>query len=221
MSQILHISPVVHTKMMVHAFRNPHNVVHGILIGKYTTDGTALTISDVLPVCHSHPTKPLLDISLRLADAYCVSNEDSEGIVGWYTAPEKQVDELPGPVALKIVSSIANNSEKEPVLISITNSSIETFLEEEKSSDTDQMGFYVYREDEEKHWTVQYEEENIKSLGYSWEASNNAAVQVCLDDQLTIFDFEDHVSGGSGGIKEKDWIRNVNIGKAVSDRLQH
>jgi len=205
--------------MMVHAIRNPHKVVHGILIGTFKTGGATLTISDVLPVCHSHPTKPILDMSLRLAEAYCVTNEDGEGIVGWYTAPEKQADELPGPVALKIVSSIANNTENEPVLVSIINKSLENFLEEEKASDLDQMGFYAYGKDEKNHWTVQYGEESIKSLANSWEASNNTAVQVCLDDEVVITDFEDHVGAGSSGIKEKDWIRNASIGKAVSDKL--
>lgn len=205
--------------MMAHTIRNSHTVVHGILLGKY--DGQ-LTVSDVLPVCHSHPTKPILDMSLRLAEAYCLVNGESENleIIGWYTAPEKEVDESPGPVALKIIRSIASNSgSKEPILICITNRDVENFLKLEKSSDIDNTGFSVFGNDGGNHWNDLYKLDSIKSSINSWSASNEAAVHVCLDDDMKCYDFEDHLGSGSGGIKEKDWIRNESIGKIVNQKL--
>ena len=223
MSQNVSISPLAHAKMMTHAVRNPRSIVHGILVGKSENEDS-LTVSDVLPVCHSTPTKPILDMSLRLAEAYCLSDQENENlvIVGWYTAPENQVDESPGPVALKIISSIAaNNSEiKEPVLVTITSKGIETFLSDEKSSDADLMGFTICGKDEKNHWTNQYEEGNIiSSSGSSWTSSNEAAVDVCLNDELEFFDFEDHISGGTSESKKKDWLRNEIVGKAVTKIL--
>ena len=215
----LSVAPKVHAKMMAHAIRNSHSVVHGILLGKY---GEELIISDVLPVCHSTPTKPILDMSLRLAEAYCLANDDNENleIIGWYTAPEKQVDESPGPVALKIIRSIASNSEsKEPVLICITNNDVENFLKIEKPNDIDNIGFSVYGKDGGNHWNDLYKVESIKSSIGSWSASNQAAVDVSLDDELKLYDFEDHVSSGSAGVKDKDWIRNENIGNTLKQRL--
>jgi hypothetical protein len=222
MSKTVSISPLVHAKMMTHAVQNPRSVVHGILIGTSSESSSSLTIVDALPVCHSTPTKPLLDMSLRLSEAYCLTNDDKLEIVGWYTAPEKDVDETPGPVALKIISSIAANSKvKDPVLVTITNTGMENFLQMEKSSDGDKMGFTVYGKDGKNHWVDEYEEGSINVSEGSWSSSNDAAVNVCLNDELKIFDFEDHMSGGSDSksIKEKDWLRNGTIRKAVTEIL--
>lgn len=213
--------PVVHAKMMIHAARYPRSITNGILLGK--VEGNKLVISDVAPVCHSIPTKPLLDMALRLTEAYYVSNDSSYEIVGWYTAPEKQVDDGPGPVALKIIDSIAavgGAKNPEPVLVTITNSSIESFYNEEKKSDSGQMGFTVCGKDKEtKSWTKQYDSENIYVSEGSWASSNKAAVEISLDDSLDFYDFEDHLSGGIDNLKESDWLRNGSIVKSVAKLL--
>lgn len=222
MNQSISISPMVHSKMMNHAVRNPRSVVHGILLGK--SDANDITAVDVLPVCHSPPTKPLLDMSLRLAEAYCLSNEDDNNleIIGWYTAPEKNVDESPGAAALKIVSSIASTSEsndKHPILICITNKDMENFFKVGNLSDSDRRGFSIYGRDEGSQWKSEYSIDSIQSSMGSWSSSNQIAVGACLDKELTCFDFENHLDGGTDGCKEIDWIRNVNVNKYVSQRL--
>ena len=215
---------------MTHAARHSRTIVNGILIGKFEAD--KVFISDIAPVCHSIPTKPLLDMALRLTEAYCVSDDgesDQYEIVGWYTAPEKHIDNGPGPVALKIISSMAatvgggggsnstTDSKKEPVLVTITNTCLENFYNNDKTSNSDQMGFLVHGKDEEtNHWTKQYEEGNITmSKEASWKSSNIVAVQVSLEDGLEFYDFEDHVSGGMEDVKDRDWLRNGSISKSV------
>lgn len=224
-------TPIAQAKMMTHAARHSRTIVNGILIGKFEAD--KVLISDIAPVCHSIPTKPLLDMALRLTEAYCVSDDGDSNqyeIVGWYTAPEKQVDNGPGPVALKIIRSMAatvgggastNDSNKEPVLVTITNSCLEKFYNSDKTSNSDQMGFLVHgKDDETNHWTKQYEEGNITmSKEASWKSSNDVAVEVSLNDGLEFYDFEDHVSGGMENVKDRDWLRNGNIAKTVSKLL--
>jgi hypothetical protein len=216
MVQDISIAPLAHAKMMAHAVKNSRTVAHGILLGKFDTNG--LTVLDVLPVCHSTPTKPLLDMSLRLAESFCVSNEDEKNseIVGWYSAPELQVQDSPGPVAVKIIRSIAQSLEsKEPILITISNNEVDSFLKIEKTCDNDNLGFTIYGNDELNKSNHAYKSENIKTTSGSWKSLNEASVNVCLDDEVEIFDYEDHVSGGVENIKQKDWIRNEQIRKTI------
>ncbi len=226
MKQSLSFQPIVHAKMMAHASKNPRSVVHGILLGNF--DSNQANVVDVLPVCHSTPTKPILDMSLRLAEAYCISSDEKTKIeiIGWYTAPEKDIDDSPGPVALKIISSIAASSESsendnEHILVCITNKDMEKFFKVKKDSDHEHMGFTVYacNSDGEGKWNNQYSEESIKSSIVSWSSSNKAAVQVCLDDDLQFFDFEDHLSSGTDDIKQTDWIKNKSFGDSLNRTL--
>ncbi len=224
MHDTITFSPCSHAKMMTHAARHPRNTVNGILLGKY--EANKLVITDVTPVCHSIPTKPLLDMALRLSEAYCVSNESNCEIVGWYTAPEKNVDDGPGPVALKIVSSMAavggggKSASEEPVLVTITNSRLESFYDEDQTSESDQMGFIVSGKDNAtNHWSKQYEAKNILISEGSWKSSNGAAVEISLDDSLEFNDFEDHLSGDIDTVKGRDWLKNESIVKSVSKLL--
>lgn len=125
--QIINVSSLAHTKMVLHAVRHPNSTIHGILLGSIGADSTSnsgsatLEITNALPVFHSTPTKPLLEISLRLAESYCSSSNSSsttttptttsiskQKIVGWYTANERINDTTPNQAALKIMSSIAS-----------------------------------------------------------------------------------------------------------------
>jgi len=99
--------------MLLHAANNGTTVVHGILIGSFSSDKVAVT--KAIPVCHETPTRPLVEMALALAAAS--TNED---IVGWYTAPEKLSDNKPGPTALRIAASLATDK-NDSVLLLLSN----------------------------------------------------------------------------------------------------
>ena len=121
-------------------------------------------------------------------------------------------------------------------MIVITASSLEGFLrqdskqqqKEETNTDKDCMGFSVFgninginiNSNDEDHWTNEYEENRILSTASSWSASNNVAVDTCLDDTLSFCDFEDHLNAKDvQSIREKDWLQNKGIEKNVSERM--
>ena len=60
----------------------------------------------MLQVCHSHPTKPIVDMALQFAEAYCNDSDNLE-IVGWYTANERVGDNQPSPLARTVTQGFA------------------------------------------------------------------------------------------------------------------
>ena len=125
------ISLTSQIKMALHATKYSYSTpIHGIVLGT-KTDDNVLEIVDVVPVCHEVPTKPIVDMSLRLTDAYLqerlhASLGEREGIgdfgrcksaniIGWYTANaqtsnEKDAEEVPNAPACRIVSSLADSA---------------------------------------------------------------------------------------------------------------
>lgn len=91
--KVVAISPISHAKIILHAVRHSYTSIHGILIGYI--NGDSIQVNDVLPVCHSSPTKPILDMALRIANAYAIDSgvkadeSRQQQIVGWYTANER------------------------------------------------------------------------------------------------------------------------------------
>ena len=118
------LSITAQTKMALHSAKHGFsNPIHGIVLGKTTNDGT-LQVVDVVPVCHEVPTKPIIDMALRLTDAYLQQQQQRgekrslvEGvkIIGWYTANANassvvDEEELPNTSACRITSSMAENT---------------------------------------------------------------------------------------------------------------
>ena len=125
------ISQTSQIKMALHATKYGYSTpIHGIVLGN-KTDDNVLEIVDVVPVCHEVPTKPIVDMSLRLTDAYLQERlhpglGEREGIgdygrcksaniIGWYTANaqtsnEEGEEEVPNAPACRIVSSLADSA---------------------------------------------------------------------------------------------------------------
>jgi len=112
------LSVTAQTKMALHSAKHGFsNPIHGIVLGRNTADGGKnLQVVDVVPVCHEVPTKPIVDMALRLTDAYLHLHQKKGmlggvKIVGWYTANSDGEDggELPNPSACRIASSVAEN----------------------------------------------------------------------------------------------------------------
>jgi len=216
------IGAMAHAKMIMHAVRHSRSVIHGILLGKFK-DGSLLTVIDALPVCHAAPTKPLLDMSLRLAEAHCASLDDNIGIVGWYTANEISGDDNPKQAALKIVSSIGEKllgdssipSNAEPILTVVSSSGLKSSLESSTTDDELKFGLRVYGSDSRKHWLNQYPVDSI--LFNSPDAAANVSRADC--EAVPFFDFEDHLEGGVTTIQSRDWIRNVDAANFVQKSI--
>jgi len=112
------LSVTAQTKMALHStkhcFSNP---VHGIVLGRDTTEGgETLEVVDVVPVCHEVPTKPIVDMALRLTDAYLRQRQEkgeleNVNIVGWYSANADANDggDVPNPSACRVAAAIAEN----------------------------------------------------------------------------------------------------------------
>ena len=244
--QIVKVSPTAHAKMILHAVRHPRSSIHGILIGRFLSEGPVLIIEDALPVCHSPPTKPILDIALRLAEAYTESSFNESGtssgsdlgIVGWYTANERLGDDAPAQAALKVVGSIGavlaassnDHEHSEPVLIVVTSLGLATLFgstEEIEISTTESdnkhclNALQIYERDSKKHWLREIPMDSISSSKSDWSSSTDFLLEICREDSKTLpfFDFEDHLEGGVELIGERDWIRNTKVAKYVQDRV--
>lgn len=218
---------MAHVKMMLHAVRHSRSVIHGILLGNFSPDGLLLTVIDALPVCHAAPTKPLLDMALRIAESYCESTEDCIGIVGWYTSNEILGDNIPKQAALKIVSSIGENllsggssipANAEPILAVITSSGLKSMLtssSEENNDDETNGGLQVYGSDSRKHWLNQYAVDSVVLN------APDIAADACHSDSeaLPFFDFEDHLEGGIKTIRSRDWVRNTDVANFVQQSI--
>ena len=98
--QSLEISNLAHAKILLHAIQYSTGSIHGILIGQFhhassstnNNAGPLLRIEDSIPICHSAPTKPTLDMAFHLVQSYIDQNKKDEAtsgnvtplqIVGW------------------------------------------------------------------------------------------------------------------------------------------
>ena len=106
MSSSISLSTVSQAKMALHAARHGHgNPIHGILVGR--SSPASVEVTDAVPVCHEEPTKPIVDMSLRLVDGHLTIKNDGTRIVGWYTANANAGDDAPGPSARRVASCLS------------------------------------------------------------------------------------------------------------------
>jgi len=219
METIVEISSKCYNKIILHALKNPTSQIHGILLGK-SVDGTPIiSIEDILPVFHSAPTKPIIDMSFRLADNHCEAKNREDGnnsinIIGWYSANEKFDYGNPSQVSLRVMSFIGSkliqddddlSGSVEPILILLNNSKLEEQLrkKEEKIDSISHHALQVYGRDNRNNWLRPFLQEHVVVVKSSIPAT------VYENDSLEFFDFEDHLdSSNKEEIKKRDWILN-------------
>ena len=235
------ISISTQIKMALHATKYSYSTpIHGIILGKRSEGSdSSLHIVDAVPVCHEVPTKPIVDMALRLVDAH-LRNEKEEGlkIVGWYTANANttsstnnnnnneqfvEKEEVPNSSACRIISSIAqcynsseggdngNESDDFVLLLISTSQLIEQTL----------PICSVFEKDNNKSnnntFTKKVDMERIDSVESS-SALSYAMEQCLLNNDakagVTVYDFVDHLENGGRG----DWIENDMVNKIVMCR---
>ena len=109
-SSSISLSTVSQGKMALHAAKHGHGPIHGILIGTRSSSPTSpasLEVTDAVPVCHEDPTKPIVDMSLRLVDGHLSIKNDGTRIVGWYSANSNAGDDGPSPSARRVASCLS------------------------------------------------------------------------------------------------------------------
>ena len=233
--QTVVVGPMAHTKMLMHACQNPYSQVHGVLLGSFGTQssgggGPELTITDAIPVFHSSPTKPILDMALQLIEAHTAANSDGgggggSGIVGWYSANERLGDdERPGPAALRIVAGIAAGldgmgkpppTHAEPVAVLITNRGVVDVL---GGNDNGVPDLKVFGRDRvnKQQWIKMYASDHVKCSS----ACKKVVREACAEEAggsptISIYDFEDHLDGGTENISTRDWLTNTVVSNLV------
>lgn len=209
------INEKAYAKIMLHATRNSRSCVHGILIGSSSSE-----ITDALPVSHSIPTKPIIDMALQFADAYCEEfNSNSEGksigIVGWYVGNELEDDDEPNPVTKKIVSGIEEgmtDGENENDIASPTSAALiminkdyKYFMKKQCGSDGSKKGFDIFFGGEKKPIN------SVNIQGNDWVSISEKIVDMCHKGYIQVYDFEDQIDGGVSGFQERDWLRNPQV----------
>ncbi|KAL6528119.1 hypothetical protein OROHE_015069 [Orobanche hederae] len=103
-------------KVVLHALKHRTSTVNGILLGRSSADGSAIEITDSVPLFHSHiGLLPPLEIALIMIEEYC--GEKGLSIVGYFHANERYDDfELPS-VAMNIGDHITQYFPQAAVLL--------------------------------------------------------------------------------------------------------
>jgi hypothetical protein len=186
------VSPESFVSMVLHAAQHPTTVVHGLLLGSFK--GNTVHVVKAIPVCHETPTTPLLETALGLAGAAL-----EESVVGWYTAPERLGDTQPGPVALRIASSMATIDNTDPVLVVLDNEGIVSCLKGESKSNV----MFAFGKDFGQQWM---EPLPLKVIS---EPKARAAAKSAFDDGIRVVDLVNHMDDESF----TDWISNAELTK--------
>jgi len=191
--------------MMLHASTNSRTPIHGILIGQQSSDQCSVT--DIVPVSHSNPTKPIIDMALRFTEEFCRVQGGGLMMVGWYTANERVGDNTPSPIAWKVVANMKETLSSEPILAIITSDSFEVMLRKECTADGQGKGFKVYSNCDESSEAV----EDIKAENGDWSEVSALVADICLKGNAKLCDFENHLEGGV----EENWLKNEQVAKIV------
>jgi hypothetical protein len=198
------IAPEVFALMAAHASCHSTTVVHGVLLGNRTKKDEVV-ITDAFPICHENPTKVLVETSLSLLLSVLegVDDDDSKKyIVGWYTAPELLGESKPGPVALRIVASIAagHGTAGEPVLLVLNNDQmVKMFAREENDPGSCIQAFG-------KDFGVQWKEPLNSSVSESQKA-----LKAILNETIQVKDLVDHWEAGTSS----EWTRALSLTKYI------
>ncbi|KAK1749130.1 MPN domain-containing protein [Skeletonema marinoi] len=209
-NQHISVSSLAETKMALHSAKHGlSNPIHGIVIGKRSgDDNNVLEIVDAIPVCHEVPTKPIVDMALRLVDAHLQQQGgDDLTIIGWYTSNASTLDDdTPNLSACRIASSMSDNCQDGGdnfILVLVTTSGLLAAVS--KDSDSSLSLCRVFQKDTK---TKTFSSE-VNSSFVTQENDTSYIISKALSKEMPIYDFVDHISNyGSEDWNNMDWIKN-------------
>ncbi|KAL7500671.1 hypothetical protein ACHAWT_008526 [Skeletonema menzelii] len=204
------LSSLAETKMALHSAKHGFSSpIHGIVIGKKSGGSDVLEIVDTIPVCHEVPTKPIVDMALRLVDAHLQQQGgDDLTIIGWYTSNASTLDdEAPNPSACRIASSMSENCQEGGdnfILVMITTSGLLAAVSKDSDSSLSPLCRVFQR-----HANTKTFSHEVHSSRITQENDTAYIISKALSKEMPICDFVDHISHyGSEDWNKMDWIKN-------------
>lgn len=208
------VSAMAETKMALHSAKHGFsNPIHGIIVGKSSGNDGVVEIVDAVPVCHEVPTKPIVDMALRLVDAHLhQQGDDNLTIIGWYTSnASTSDDETPNLSACRIASSMADCCQEGGgdnfILVMVTTSGLIAAVSKDSDSSVSPL-CRVFQKDA-KTKTFSHE---VDSSLITQENDTSYIISKAMSKEMPIYDFVDHISNyGSEDWNNMDWIKNAAI----------
>ena len=206
--------------MALHAARHGFSApLHGIVLGKSTPGAEGgIEVVDAVPVCHEVPTKPVVDMALRLTEAHLQTQKGMEGvrIVGWYTANARAASEEPNAPACRIAASMAEGAGEEFLLLVVSTKAL---------VDCTLPICTVYEKGSSRAFAHKVDSDRVSSTGPNngGEILSKALQQLPSSEyesdvagggkkgSLAICDFVDHLEDGGKG----DWLGNAAVKEFV------
>ena len=199
--------------MALHAIRHKHESVHGALLGKIVVNDSVQTVQvhSAVAIAHGTPTKPLVEMAMGILSHLLDSTTDVT-VVGWYTAPLLANDTRPGPVALRMMSTIASTTtpSHEPVLLVLQNNSLGSFV---KGGDSAASSIAkAFGKDFGQQWLQPIEGVTLQDSVVASRATREA-----LQQDLILHDFVDHVDEEEEEESKVEWYPNPEIVKVIQN----
>lgn len=203
------VQPKAFVTIVLHATQYPYDSVHGILLGRRNE---TTTLIDAVPVSHGAPSKPIVEMALGLVEAN--SDRDVE-VVGWYTAPKLKDDTQAGPVALRMVASLATSpANNNPVLVVVQNDALGNLMKKEEGAaaqnDSAPDVLNAYGKNSGGNQWLDNLNLTLEDSRKSAMASREASLQ-----QIKLIDFVDHLDNNDPS-SCSSWYPNQSISKVVN-----
>ncbi|KAJ3056959.1 hypothetical protein HK097_002337 [Rhizophlyctis rosea] len=185
-------------KLILHAAKYPLQPVAGILIG-IKTDGPSVTITDALPLFHSHPLSPNIEIALQQADTY--SSQTSQQIVGVYSANEIASDKNVAPAIGKLAAKV------DEILV---GGSVLLQVDPTKVSSSDDVALIPHTLNANTKSWKPFPSAELKTVPDA--SSLHTVVEAHLQSRTyeSLHDFDNHLDN-----IQSDWLRNPQIQKLI------
>mmetsp|Transcript_12575 Transcript_12575/g.12202 ORF Transcript_12575/g.12202 Transcript_12575/m.12202 type:complete len:198 (-) Transcript_12575:17-610(-) len=188
-------STSAYIKIFLHAAKFSSCAIGGYLIGT-SAGGGKYEVTDVVPICHSNPCGPMLEIAAAMAEKIYAPHR----ILGYYFANESSTS-IQLAYIEKMVQGIKENTKEAALLFEINNSLIH-------SSDTSILkgklgGQTIHIEMKDTIVTV----------------NNYIDKMLSLNSHQYLVDFEDHMDTAAASDKNETVadFRNTFINKAVAN----
>lgn len=195
------LSCLAYVKMYLHASQFPRCSVNGVLLSSSPAGGAALSITDCVPLLHTHLSlTPITQVALTQVDVWC--SQTQQRIVGYYQANACVSDSSPTPCALKIADKISEQCPNAVLLM----------IDGEKMFPDYRVPPIIMYERKDSRWALK---DKHTIMLQQWEETCSVAHQLFRSgDQKLLVDFDSHLDDIT-----KDWTNqklNAKVMELVS-----